>query len=42
MISTILACFFAGAWLHSLLVQNGLRQEISRLKRELWFNKVDP
>lgn len=41
MIPTILACLFAGAWMHSLYIQNKQRHEIARLRFKLWTNGLE-
>jgi hypothetical protein len=36
-----LTCFFAGAWGHSLYVQNKQAHEIERLRSKLWAKGLE-
>lgn len=36
-----LTCFFAGAWGHSLYIQNKQAREIARLRSKLWANSLE-
>lgn len=41
MIPTILACFFAGAWMHSLYIQHKQARELERLRSKLWSKGLE-
>lgn len=41
MIVFLLMCFFAGAWGHSLYIQNKQRHELERLRSKLWSKGLE-